>query len=119
MQLEHIKLEHLNPSKLNVRKYGAKDVGDLIPSIKANGILQPLLVRPDGGETKDGFEIIAGQRRYHACLALTEDGDTAIEALPCMIMDNEDDAAAIEASLAEIPPVCRWMRWINIKPLPR
>ena len=40
------------------------DMDLLIDSIKAKGIIEPLIVRPDGsGE----YEIISGHRRYHAC----------------------------------------------------
>lgn len=66
MELQHIKIENLKLTALNVRKKGAKEIADLVPSIRANGVLQPLLVRPNC----EGFEIIAGQRRYHALLEL-------------------------------------------------
>ncbi len=108
MQLQHIELKDLKLSPLNVRKYGSKNGDDLIPSIKANGIIQPLLVRPARGEEGasptgkqecEGFEIIAGQRRYNACLSLSQEQD--ISPLPCAIMEEGDDAGAIEASLIE------------------
>lgn len=95
MELQHIKIENLKLAALNVRKRGAKETGDLVPSIRANGVLQPLLVRPNF----EGFEIIAGQRRYHALLELADEG--VHDPVPCMVMDNKDDAKAIEASLAE------------------
>ncbi|MEL6171496.1 MAG: ParB/RepB/Spo0J family partition protein, partial [Pseudomonadota bacterium] len=56
MTLQHINIEDLTVSPLNVRKYGAKDCADLVTSIRALGILQPLLVRPNC----EGFEIVAG-----------------------------------------------------------
>lgn len=96
MKLDHIPLDKLTPSKLNVRKHGGKQVDDLTASIRTHGLLQPLLVRPHG----EGFEIVAGQRRYHACRALAAEG-SADEPLPCLVMQAGDDAAAIEASLAE------------------
>jgi ParB family chromosome partitioning protein len=95
MTIQHINLTDLTPAALNVRKTGAKEVADLIHSIRAIGLLQPLLVR----ETSDGFEVVAGQRRYHALVALTEETD--LEPVPCMVMTAGDDAAAVEASLAE------------------
>ncbi|MEP3476421.1 MAG: ParB/RepB/Spo0J family partition protein [Hyphomicrobiales bacterium] len=108
MQLQHIDLKNLKLSPLNVRKHGSKNGDDLIPSIKANGIIQPLLVRPTrseeganptGKQECEGFEIIAGQRRYNACLSLSQEQD--ISPLPCAIMEEGDDAGAIEASLIE------------------
>ena len=72
------------------------DYKDLIPSIKERGILQPLLVRPNG----QGYEIVAGRRRFLAACELDKDG-TAIEAVPCAVMAKGDDAEAVEASLIE------------------
>jgi len=95
MTLQHIELNDLTVSPLNVRKYGAKDCADLVTSIRALGVLQPLLVRP----AADGFEVVAGQRRLNACRILAEDGEFA--SIPCLVMGEGDDAAAIEASLAE------------------
>lgn len=63
MTLQFIDIDALSVSNLNVRKYGTKDCADLVASIRAIGLLQPLLVR----ETVDGFEVIAGQRRLNAC----------------------------------------------------
>lgn len=95
MPLQFIDLINLTVSPLNVRKFGAKDCDDLVSSIRAMGVLQPLLVRP----MDDGFEVIAGQRRLNACRILAEDGE--IDPIPCLIMAEGDDVAAIEASLAE------------------
>ena len=109
MELRHIELKDLKTTAINVRKKGGKDVADLVPSIRAIGIIQPLLVRPTrggerdsatGNETSEGYEIIAGQRRYNALLTLAEEG-AVIEPVPCMVMEDGDDAKAIEASLAE------------------
>jgi ParB family chromosome partitioning protein len=96
MKLAHIDFEQLKPSDLNVRKHGHKDVADLLPSIRSLGILQPLLVRPDS----EGFEIVAGRRRYNA-LAVLRQNDEFAETVPCMIMEDGDDARAVEASLTE------------------
>lgn len=100
MKLQHIKIENLKTTNLNVRKKGGKDIGDLLPSIRSMGILQPLLVRPNC----EGYEIVAGQRRYYAAQKIAEEVSetgASIEPLPCIIMEAGDDAKAIEASLAE------------------
>jgi ParB family chromosome partitioning protein len=101
MKLDHIGLSNLKPSTLNVRKHRSGESDEhadkeLVASIRAHGVLQPLLVRPNC----EGFDIIAGQRRYTACEALAAEGQP-VEALPCAIMEDGDDANAIEASLAE------------------
>jgi len=95
MKLTHLQLDQLRPAPINVRKRGGKDTADLLPSIRSVGLLQPLLVRPNC----EGFEIVAGQRRYHALSKLAE--ESAADPVPCIIMEDGDDAKAIEASLAE------------------
>ena len=95
MKLEHVSLEQLKLSPLNVRKKGGGDVADLLPSLRSLGVLQPLLVQPNC----EGFEIVAGQRRYAALTKLAEEGYA--EPVPVAIMEDGDDAKAIEASLAE------------------
>ena len=65
-KLHHIPLSELTVSKLNVRRHGAKEIDSLAASIAALGIIQPLLVRRDG----DGYEIVAGRRRYLAAKKL-------------------------------------------------
>jgi len=41
----------------------AEALAELAESIKAQGVIQPILVRPAGG---DRYEIIAGERRFRA-----------------------------------------------------
>ncbi|MBL4642845.1 MAG: ParB/RepB/Spo0J family partition protein [Flavobacteriaceae bacterium] len=105
MELQHINIENLNTTTINVRKKGAKDIGDILPSIRSLGVLQPLLVRPNKDDTKcQGFEIVAGQRRFYAVQKLAEEAKESgisVDPLPCIVMEAGDDAKAIEASLAE------------------
>ncbi|MEM9128197.1 MAG: ParB/RepB/Spo0J family partition protein [Pseudomonadota bacterium] len=95
MQLQHIEIDSLKISKLNVRKNGDTSGDDLVQSIKAMGIIQPLLVRPNC----EGYEVVAGQRRLAALQQIA--AQQSVEPVPCLIMDEGDDARAIEASLAE------------------
>ena len=97
MELRHIPLEELKLTKVNVR-HGCKnpDVSDILPSIRKRGILQPLLVRPNG----EGFEVVAGRRRYFAAVKVCEEAGE-FGPVPCAVMESEDDAEAVEASLLE------------------
>ncbi|HEY5239713.1 MAG TPA: ParB/RepB/Spo0J family partition protein [Rhizomicrobium sp.] len=97
MQLSHIPLERLHISPVNMR-HGkrAPDISDILPSVRARGILQPLLVRPNA----DGYEIVAGRRRYFSAKAVKEEGGVVAD-IPCAIMEEGDDASAVEASLIE------------------
>jgi len=47
------------------REFKEEDLADLTNSIKTQGILQPILVRPSKGNA-DQFEIVAGERRWRA-----------------------------------------------------
>lgn len=99
MKLDFIALDKLSVSKTNMR-YAKKapDVSDILPTVRSRGVLQTLLVRPNGAP--DAFEIVAGSRRFHAAQILAAERGEA-EPLPCAILDDGDDAAAIEASLIE------------------
>ncbi len=101
MKLDFIDLGKLSVSKANMR-YAKKapDVSDILPTVRARGILVPLIVRPNCAD--GAFEIVAGARRYTAArIVADERGDGTGDPLPCAILDDGDDAAAIEASLIE------------------
>jgi len=97
MELKHIPLGQLHVSPVNMR-HGKKapEIADILPSVRERGILQPLLVRPNA----EGFEIVAGRRRYYAARAV-EAEKGAFDPVPCAVMAETDDAAALEASLIE------------------
>ena len=108
MKLDFISLGKLSVSKANMR-HGRKapDVSDILPTVRRRGVLQPILVRPNCAP--DGFEIVAGRRRFHAAQIVADErraaGDADPDApgamLPCAILDDGDDADAIEASMIE------------------
>jgi ParB family chromosome partitioning protein len=99
MQLAHIALDRLSISPANMRaSKKPPEIGDILPSVRARGVLVPLLVRANG--SPDTFEIVAGRRRFFAAKAVADEGGTA-SPLPCAVMEAGDDAAALEASLIE------------------
>ena len=99
MELKHIELSQLIVSPANMRGVAKKpDLTNILPSVRARGILVPLIVRPNCAE--DAYEIVAGKRRYHAALTVAEECG-GIDPLPCAVMEAGDDAAALEASLIE------------------
>jgi len=86
------------------------DIADILPSVRHRGVLLTLLVTEavaDGAVVPDHYEIVAGRRRWHAAMAVVEEG-VEIDPVPIAILDAGDDAAAIEASLIEnlgrLPP---------------
>ncbi|MHA7774684.1 ParB/RepB/Spo0J family partition protein [Roseibium sp. M-1] len=97
MELAHIPLSDLKVSPLNMRHAKkAPDISDILPSIRARGVQQPLLVR----KNDSGYEIVAGRRRFH-CLKKIEKEGGDVAPVPCAIMAEDDDATALEASLIE------------------
>ncbi len=58
-----IAVDQIRPSRQQVRtRFDAEPLGELAESIRLHGILQPLLVRKHA----DGYELIAGERRWRA-----------------------------------------------------
>ena len=79
----------------NVRKRFDPDaLAELAADIAANGILQPLLVRPHHGPGDEPWVLVAGERRLRAAAI------AGLETVPCMVHDL-DDAAAARAQLLE------------------
>lgn len=103
MKLDFIPLDKLLIAKTNMRHGKQPDLSDILPTIRARGVLQSLIVRAHGDT--DLFEVLAGSRRYRASLIVAEErrtsGDLEPVMLPCAILDAGDDAAAVEASLIE------------------
>jgi ParB family chromosome partitioning protein len=99
MELRHIDIANLTVSAANMRGKGKPDLANILPSVRARGILVPLIVRANGAPGT--FEIVAGKRRYHAALAVAQENGGEAEPLPCAVMDRADDATALEASLIE------------------
>jgi ParB family chromosome partitioning protein len=55
----------LHPSGLNPRKdFAETELAELADSIRAKGLVQPIICRPD--RQRGGFEIVAGERRWRA-----------------------------------------------------
>ena len=73
MPLQSISLSQLTPSKTNPRKlFDVSALEGLVASIRADGLLQNLVVAPAKGKR---FAIISGERRYRALKLLEERGE--------------------------------------------
>jgi len=84
----------LEPSDAQPRRFFDEDaLKSLASSIKEQGVLQPLLVRPKAGAV-GRFEIIAGERRWRAS---QEAGLTEVP----VIIREMDDSKALEVALVE------------------
>jgi ParB family chromosome partitioning protein len=77
------------------RRFPAEAMDELIASVRAHGVLQPILVRPvadDGANAR--YEIIAGERRWRAAQA------AALHEIPAVVRQL-DDRTAFEIALIE------------------
>ena len=85
-------IEFLTPNPTQPRRHFNEDaIEELASSIRARGLLQPILVRPAG---KDRYEIVAGERRWRAAQSAgVHDVPVVIRAL--------DDTEAAEIALIE------------------
>ncbi|MGP1276029.1 MAG: ParB/RepB/Spo0J family partition protein [Caulobacterales bacterium] len=89
----------IQPSPLNPRKaFREEGIAELAASIGAQGMLQPVLVRPiDGGR----FEIAAGERRWRAVRKLIEDGLAEADAPVPVIVREMSDIELVELAIVE------------------
>ena len=74
------------------REIDPESLEDLASSIRTQGIIQPLIVRPVG----DKFEIIAGERRWRAAQL------AGLNAVPVIVRDIPDEAAIAIALIENI-----------------
>ncbi len=86
-----IRISQIRPNRLQPRKdFDDESLGELMDSIAANGIIQPVIVRRDA----DNYELVAGERRWRAAQRLK------MEYIPAILRDV-DDAQALEIALIE------------------
>lgn len=91
-EYRNVSLSLLKESKTNPRRtFEETALKELAESIRVQGVLSPLLVRP---LTENGFEIIAGARRYRAAQI------AQVPTVPVRVIDLSD-AQALEAQLVE------------------
>ena len=88
--LSHLPVDELQPGKYQPRmRPGGEGLAELAESIKSQGVMQPILVRPASGGR---YEIIAGERRWRAARMA---GLTTVPALVRNIPDRQALAAAL------------------------
>ena len=75
----------IEPSPFQARReIPSEQLGELADSIRAEGLLQPIVVRPHG----KNFQLIAGERRWRAFQLL------AIKSIPARVVDASNASAA-------------------------
>ncbi|HDX8370235.1 TPA: ParB/RepB/Spo0J family partition protein [Aeromonas dhakensis] len=93
-ELRKLPVEWLQSGKYQPRKDMSQDaLEELANSIRAQGVIQPIVVRPLGEQS---FEIIAGERRWRASQL------ARLEVVPCLVKDVPDEAAVAIALIENI-----------------
>jgi ParB family chromosome partitioning protein len=83
--LRMMNVTHLAPGKYQPRtQMDSESLQELADSIRAQGLMQPILVR----EVADGYEIIAGERRWRAAQL------AGLAEIPVLVREVADDAVA-------------------------
>jgi ParB family transcriptional regulator, chromosome partitioning protein len=93
-ELQTLPLNWLRPGKYQPRRDMSQDaLEDLANSIRAQGVIQPIVVRQIADQQ---YEIIAGERRWRACQLVR------LDTVPCLIKNVEDNAAVAIALIENI-----------------
>ncbi len=89
-----LRLSLLQPGKYQPRtRMDEGSLYELAESIKSQGVMQPILVRPVAGGR---YEIIAGERRFRAA------GIAGLNEVPVLVREVADEAAAVMALIENI-----------------
>ncbi len=90
-------LKHIYSNPQQSRKYfDMKKLQELAASIKEEGILSPIIVRPDG---RRRYLIIAGERRYRACCML------GLERIPVIVKMLSEQSASYQMMIENLQRV--------------
>jgi ParB family transcriptional regulator, chromosome partitioning protein len=88
---QELPVSTIRPNRYQPREhFGEEQLSALADSIREVGVLQPVLVRP----ADDGYELIAGERRWRAARR------AGLQAIPALIRTT-DDASTLEHALVE------------------
>ncbi|HVC12533.1 MAG TPA: ParB/RepB/Spo0J family partition protein [Burkholderiales bacterium] len=92
--LRTLALSRIRPGKYQPRtKMDQEALAELASSIKSQGLMQPILVRP---VERDRYELIAGERRWRAAQM------AGLEEVPALVREVPDEAALAMALIENI-----------------
>jgi len=101
---KQLDIKDLTPDEFNVRKNdwnpNDDDEQKLVDSIKTQGVLEPILVRPIKGQPSKYpknkvYSIVCGARRYRAAM------EARLKQMPAVIRDDLNDVSALGTSIQE------------------
>lgn len=89
-ELIFLPISSIRPSPFQPRQqFADAALGELAESIKAQGVLQPILVRPLSGDPKYEYQLIAGERRLRAAAM------AALEEIPALLRDIDNENSLV------------------------
>jgi ParB family transcriptional regulator, chromosome partitioning protein len=81
-ELAHVPVDQIHPNPRQPRKrFDSEGVGGLAESVRAQGLIQPVVLRP---RLEGGYELIAGERRWRAAR------EAGIDTVPAVVRDADD-----------------------------
>jgi len=90
--IREIDVEAIVPNPFQPRRdFSEGEIEELSRSIRENGLLQPLLVRPAGTGGRDRYQLVAGERRYRAVRILEW------ERVPAVVREVDDQTLLVLA----------------------
>ncbi len=93
--LREVPISHIRPNAFQPRShFDEESMASLAASIKAVGLLQPVLVREIHDEEAETYELIAGERRWRAARR------AGLQTIPVLVQ-VADDVASLEQALVE------------------
>lgn len=93
LEIIFLDLTLISPNPKQPRQnFNSESLQELAKSIKSEGVLQPILVRPVG----DRYEIVAGERRFRASQLV------GLEKIPAIVKNLEDKEALLLALIENI-----------------
>jgi len=95
-EIRRVKMKAIVPNPLQPRRtFTEEELAELSASIQANGLLQPLVVRPSSGAA-DRYEIVAGERRFRAIARL------GWEDVPVLVREASDETLLVLAMVENL-----------------
>jgi ParB family chromosome partitioning protein len=93
MHLQDVAVDAIRPNPNQPRQhFDPEALGELVHSLKTVGLLQPIVVRING----DGYELIAGERRWRAAQ------EAGWQTIPALIRQTEDSDLLRDALLENL-----------------
>lgn len=89
-----VSLEEIHPGRHQPRRsFHEESLAELAQSIKAQGLMQPVLLRP---RPQGGYELVAGERRWRAA------GLAGLRSVPAVVKEVTDQQASVMALIENI-----------------